>query len=356
MRHILHADLDAFYASVEQLDNPRLRCKPVVVGGSPNSRGVVAAASYEARSFGIRSAMSMAEALLRCPQAIRIKPRFGRYQQISNQVMGIFREITPFVEPVSLDEAYLDVTDLVSPKRLPGLIAIELKTQIRTKTKLTISVGVATSKSVAKIASGIDKPDGLTVVLPRENRTFLSMLSVDKLSGVGPKTASRMADEGVFKIGDLASMSDKWLHARFGRSGLFFGDLARGKDNRKISSHRKRKSVSAETTLTFDSSDASLLLDIVVRLSDRVMQHLLRHSLHGKTVRIKLRLSDYSTFTRQRTVVAPLSTAEEISNVASELLYKELYPRRLVRLIGVGVSGFTHFQNRPTQPRLTGFD
>ena len=356
MRHILHADLDAFYASVEQRDNPRLRGKPVVVGGSPNSRGVVAAASYEARRFGVRSAMPMITALQRCPQAIRVDPRFHRYGEVSSQVVAMFREITPLVEPLSLDEAHLDVTDSVSAQRPPGMIAAELKAEVRTETGLTISVGVATSKSVAKIASEIDKPDGLTVVPPGTEREFLAPLSVDKLWGVGPKTAARLADDGVHRIGDLASASEEWLRARFGRMGPFLGHLARGEDDRPVAVERERKSVSAETTLATDSGDPGLLFDLVARLSDRVGQHLARNELRGKTVRVKLRLADFTTFTRQTTLSEPAGTTEVVTTAARELLRRELQPGRLFRLVGVSVSGFEAPQEQPGQPRLAGFE
>ena len=204
MRHILHADFDAFYASVEQLDNPTLHGKPVVVGGSAEGRGVVASASYEAREFGVRSAMPMRTAQRMCPQAIRVGARFDRYREISQGVMSIFRDLTPLVEPLSLDEAYLDVTAVVDNGRQPPEIAADLKRRVKYELGLTISVGVATSKSIAKIASDMDKPDGLTVVALGEERAFLAPLPISKLWGVGPKTAERLIAEGVETIADIA--------------------------------------------------------------------------------------------------------------------------------------------------------
>ena len=234
LRHILHADFDAFYTSVEQRDNPELRGKPVVVGGSPDSRGVVASASYESRRFGVRSAMPMRTALQRCPQAIRVAPRFDRYGQVSDQLMAILREIADLVEPLSMDEAYLDVTESVAPDRPPGAIAAELRARVQTELGLTISVGVATSRSVAKIASDMDKPDGMTVVPPGTEREFLAPLEVKKLWGIGPKTAARLEGEGIGTIGELASRPEEWWLARFGRTGPHLRRLALGDDDSPV--------------------------------------------------------------------------------------------------------------------------
>ena len=357
MRHILHADFDAFYTSVEQLDDPELRGKPVVVGGSPESRGVVASASYEARKFGVRSAMPMRTALQRCPQAVRVRPRFDRYGEVSRRVMAIFHEITELVEPLSLDEAYLDVTDSVTPFTRPDEIALGLKRRVKQELGLTISVGVAVCKSVAKIASDMDKPDGLTVVPPGEERQFLAPLPVEKLWGVGPKTAARLAQEGVNTIGDLASRSEDWCRTAFGRAGPQMKRLALGLDDQAVVVHRDTKSVSAETTLAVDTAERHALTELVDRLSHRVAKRLERSELRGRTVKVKLRLADFTTFTRQRTREDPVQSADEIAHVAATLLSKELHPGRLFRLIGVGVSGFDHEEdNNPSQPRLVGFE
>ena len=356
MRHILHADLDAFYTSVEQRDNPRLRGKPVVVGGSPESRGVVAAASYEVRRFGVRSAMPMRTALQRCPQAIRVPPRFDRYSQVSQEVMAIFREITPEVEPLSVDEAFLDVTDSVTPELPPATIATDLKSRVRSEIGLTISVGVATSKSVAKIASDMDKPDGLTIVPAGEERGFLSPLGVDKLWGVGPKTAARLANEGINTIGDLATRPEQWWRDKFGRTGPHLRRLAVGEDDSPVVTRRDRKSASAETTLAQDTADSELLVELVDRLSQRVARHLEHSGLRGQTVRVKLRLADFTTFTRQTTLPGAVESPEEIASAARDLLRRELQPGRLFRLVGVGVSGFERPQEPPLQPRLAGLE
>ena len=356
MRHILHADFDAFYTSVEQRDNPSLRGRPVVVGGSPESRGVVAAASYEARRYGIRSAMPMRTAMQRCPHAVRVRPRFDRYGEVSREVMAIFRETATLVEPLSLDEAYLDVTESVTPARTPALIAQALKARVKAELGLTISVGVATSKSVAKVASDMDKPDGLTVVSPGSEREFLAPLAADKLWGIGPKTSARLAAEGVHTIDDLASKGDEWLRKMLGRNGPHMRRLAKGKDDSPVVPSRVRKSVSAESTLAHDTDDAGFLQELVDQLSHRVGETLERRSLEGRTVKLKLRLSDFTTFTRQKTVSEPVGTAEELARAASALLRAELRPGRMFRLVGVGVSGFDNESDEVVQPRLAGFE
>ena len=356
MRHILHADFDAFYAAVEQRDNPALRGKPVVVGGSPEGRGVVASASYEVRRFGVRSAMPMRTALQRCPGAVRVPPRFDRYADVSRQVMAIFRGITPLVEPLSLDEAYLDVTQSVTAASPPARIASALKRRVRADLDLTISVGVATTKSAAKIASDMNKPDGLTVVPPGSERDFLAPLPVDRLWGIGPKTAERMSALGVTTIGELAAMPADWFASHFGRHGLGLRRLSLGEDDRPVVVERERKSVSAETTLPRDSGDPDLLIELVNRLSQRVGAHLERNGAQGRTVKIKLRLADFTTFTRQTTVPYPVRSASEVATVAGDLVRVEVRPGRLFRLVGVGVSGFDQPAERPSQPRLTGFE
>lgn len=356
MRHILHADLDAFYASVEQLDHPALKGRPVVVGGSPDARGVVAAASYEARAFGVRSAMPMRTALQRCPQAIRVAPRFDRYAEISQQVMAIFRQVTPLVEPLSLDEAYLDVTYCVSEGAPAEQIAADLRRRVREEVRLTLSVGVANSKSVAKVASGMGKPDGLTVVPPGAERAFLAPLPVVHLWGIGPKTAARLAERGVHTIGQLAGQTEIWFAATFGKSGPHMRGLALGQDQSPVVVERDVKSVSAETTLAQDTGDPEVVLDIVRRLSQRVARRLERDGRRGYTVKVKLRLSDFTTFTRQDTLAEPVESAAAVEEVAEALVRPELGRGRLFRLVGVGVAGFYDRPPEAVQPRLTGFE
>ena len=360
MRQIIHADFDAFYASVEQLDNPDLRDRPVVVGGSPEDRGVVASASYEARRFGVRSAMPMRTALRLCPDAVRTPTNFTRYREVSRRVMAIFREYTPLVEPLSLDEAYLDVTALVATGRVADQIASQLKSRVKEELGLTISVGVATSKSVAKIASDFDKPDGFTVVPPGTERDFLSPLPVGRLWGVGPKTVERLNAEGIHTIGDLASQTDEWFTRMFGRTGGRIRSLALGDDDSAVVVERETKSISSESTFTQDTGDRDELLEMVSRLSQDVARGLSDNALRGRTVKIKLRLSDFTTLTRQKTLLEPVDAAEDIARTAGALLDTVLVQERKFRLIGVGVSGFDARQDNKdrletVQLRLAGF-
>ena len=354
MRHILHADFDAFYASVEQLDDPSLRGKPVVVGGSPERRGVVAAASYEARRYGVRSAMPMRTALNQCPHAVRVPPRFPRYHEMSARVMDIFRQTTPLVEPLSLDEAFLDITRRVELGQDPVECAKGLRQRVESGLGLTISVGVATSKSVAKIASGMGKPDGLTVVEPGKERGFLADLPVDRLWGVGPKTAARLTGQGFKTIGQIADMSEVWWTSSFGKSGAAMRRLALGQDDREVVVERERKSVSAETTLAQDTGDPEVLADLVDRLSQRVGEHLTESGIRARTVKVKLRLSDFTTFTRQTTLGEYVSSPEAVAGAADALVRRELRPGRLFRLVGVGASGLMSDAEEPVQPRLEG--
>ena len=356
MRHILHADFDAFYASVEQLDNPELRGKPLAVGGSPDSRGVVASASYEAREYGVRSAMPMRTAFNLCPSLLRVNARFDRYRSVSHAVMEIFTEITSLVEPLSLDEAYLDVTESVVSGQIAADIARELKTRVKDELGLTISVGAGTSKSVAKIASDLEKPDGLTVVPPGEEVSFLAPLHVGTLPGVGPKTQEQLKAQGIVTIGDLASCDDVWLSEKFGRNGAYIKQLALGRDDRVVQTQRDTKSISSETTLVSDTGDPDALHELVRRLSLDVSRSLGRKKLVGRTVKLKLRLSDFTTFTRQVTLPEPAQTSERIAVAASELMDREIGGGRTFRLVGVGVSGFGT-KDEPggtVQPRLPG--
>ena len=352
MRHILHADMDAFYASVEQRDNPELAGKPVLVGGSPTSRGVVAAASYEARRFGVHSAMPMSVAVRQCPHAVIVRPRFDRYHEVSEQIRAIFLGVTPLVEPLSLDEAYLDVTAVVTPDRSPESIAREIKSRVRLDVGLTISVGVSTCKSVAKVASDFDKPDGLTVVPSGSEGAFLAPLAVRKLWGIGPKTAARLETEGVHTIGQLAQRPDEWFTRWFGKRGPEIRLMANGQDEHPVATERETKSVSAETTLAEDVSELEDLRAIVRRVSERVARHLEGSGLQGRTVTLKLRLSDFTTFTRQVTLPTPVSEASQIDEVAQGILEREATPGRWFRLIGVGVS---HFGPAPENPQLALF-
>lgn len=352
MRHILHADFDAFYASVEQLDDPSLRGRPVVVGGSPNGRGVVASASYEARHYGVRSAMPMRTALDQCPLATRVSPRFERYHEISDRVMAIFLKTTCLVEPMSLDEAFLDVTETVAYGQDPVLLAKDLRKHIRSNLGLTISVGVATNKSVAKIASDMDKPDGLTVVDPGTEYDFLAPLPVDRLWGIGHKMRLLLAHQGIRTIGQMTDRPEAWWIDTFGKLGPQIRKLALGRDDRPVVINRERKSISAETTLNRDTLDSDVLDDLVDRLSQRVGEHLRSSHLKAKTVKVKLRLASFTTFTRQITFSEPINSPAEVARAASALARTEFQTGRLFRLVGISVSGLQREEQENFQQRL----
>ena len=339
---LLHADLDAFFAKVEQHDRPELRGRPVIVGGPAEARGVVAAASYEARAFGVRSAQPMKTALRRCPQAVRLDPRFARYREVSAQVFACFRAWTPLVEPLSLDEAYLDITAAISERTTERVrdAAVRLKAEVRAATGLTLSVGAGTTKSVAKIASDLEKPDGLVVVAAGTERSFLAPLPIGRLWGVGPKAEERLRRIGVTTIGDLAELDRAWIEDRFGRWGALLHDLAQGRDPRQVCPERETKSVGRETTFAEDTSDATRLESVATRLADEVAQSLRRHALRGRTVTLKLRDASFQTHTRQITLAAPTDDPAVIGATARRLLGPELRPGRRFRLLGVSVSGF----------------
>ena len=352
-RFIIHADLDAFYAAVEQMDNPALRGLPVLVGGRPEGRGVVATASYEARRFGVHSAMPMATAVRQCPEGIIVRPRFDRYREVSSQVINVFRDVTETVQPVSLDEAYLDVTE-ASQERPAIAIAIDIKERVATEVGLTISVGLGTGKCVAKIASDLQKPDGLVVVPVGGEAEFLAPLAVSKLIGVGPKSVARLNADGVHTIGQLAAMPDDWFARRFGKRGSSIRDHSRGIDHDAVQTSREAKSISSETTFAEDLADRSELESVMNRLSGNVADALERKGLAGRTVTAKMRLSDFTTFTRQTTFSDATDDVDTIATAAWTLLERELVAGRAFRLLGVGVSGFTSASDRQIGPAPTG--
>ncbi len=335
MPTIMHADLDAFYASVEQLDDPEKRGKPVVVGGSPDHRGVVAAASYEARVHGVRSAMPMSTAFRLCPEAIRVPPRFGRYAEVSREVMGVFRALTTLVEPLSLDEAYLDVSGWVADGAEPVALARTLKQEIRVKTGLTISVGVASSKSVAKIASDMRKPDGLVFVPPGDEASFLAPLGVRALWGVGPKAEKRLIEAGVRTIGELADCSDGRAQRLLGNGGLFFRNMARGIDERAVVVEHERKSVSAERTFTEDLSDGPEFRAALHEIAEEVGRRLGAAHASARTVAIKLRYSNFKTVTRQQTLPVASDEVWVIEAASQQLLDALVQPGDRFRLLGI---------------------
>ena len=338
-RYILHADLDAFYASVEQRDAPELKGRPVVVGGPPEARGVVAAASYEARKYGIHSAMPMRTAVKLCNDLVRVSPRFSRYHELSGQVMSIFLGVTPLVQPLSLDEAHLDISERVEPEEVDRTAA-GIKARVMVETGLVVTIGGGVSKTVAKIASQVAKPDGLLLVPPGDEQAFLAPLDVEMLWGVGPKTAEAFRKHGVSTIGHLAACDEGWLRLNFGKRGPELKDRALGRDNEQVTTDRDTKSVSAETTMQVDVEDEGVLLEQLERLTQGVAMRLQKEGLRGKTVAVKLRLSDFTTFTRQSTLPTPTDEADAIFTAGYKLLSRELGPGRRFRLVGIGVSNF----------------
>ena len=345
--------MDAFFASVEQRDNPELRGKPVLVGGSPKGRGVVAAASYESRVFGCKSAMPMRNAVRLCPHAEIVRPRFSRYREVSSIVMSIFRDVSPLVEPLSVDEAFIDVSHRVREGAMPAELGQWIRDRVKRETGLTVSCGVATSKSVAKIASDQDKPDGLTVVAPGTEAAFLAPLPISDLWGVGPKTADRLRGAGIETVGDLSERPLPWLIDRFGSRGEWFWQLARGLDDRDVSVERETKSISSETTFAEDVGSETKLSAVASEQASSVAKRLVEHGFRARTVQIKLRLSDFTTFTRQRTLSSPTSDPAIIQRTALSLLREQLSPVRKFRLVGVGVLGL---EQRPVASQLSMFD
>jgi DNA polymerase-4 len=336
LRRILHIDMDAFYASVEQRDNQVLRGRPVAVGGSPEHRGVVAAASYEARAFGVRSAMSMARAIRLCPALVIVPPDFARYKAASNAVLTIFREVTPHVEPLSLDEAYLDVTENAWHEPLATPVARRLKERIRADTGLTASAGVAPNKFLAKIASGWKKPDGLTVISPDRVEPFLQRLPVDALWGVGPVTARKLRARGIERLVDVRTVDPQELQDTVGSLAEWLRQLAQGIDDRPVVPNRETKSSGSESTYAKDLTDPEEMREEIREMASQAAAWLTRQSLLARTVTIKVRYSDFTTVTRSHSAPPTRDTAA-IAQRAVELLDRTEAPRRAVRLLGVSV-------------------
>jgi DNA polymerase-4 len=336
VRRILHIDMDAFYASVEQRDSPELRGKPVAVGGDPSHRGVVAAASYEARAFGVRSAMPMARAVRLCPSLIIVAPDFARYRAASQAVFAIFRGVTPLVEPLSLDEAYLDVTENSWGERLGRVVAQRLKVDIKMATGLTASAGVAPNKFLAKIASAWKKPDGLTVIPPDRVETFLQTLPVDALWGVGPVTAKRLRERGIERLPDVRTADPATLRDAVGSQADWLRRLADGRDERPVVPDRGAKSCGTENTFSHDLTDREQIRKALEDMAREDAAWLARKGLVCRTVTIKVRYADFATVTRSDTR-APTRNADEIASRAVGLLERTDADRRAVRLLGVSV-------------------
>src|SRR5262249_31409304 len=336
VRRILHIDMDAFYASVEQRDRPELRGHPVAVGGSPESRGVVAAASYEARAHGVRSAMPMSRALRLCPQLVVVSPDFAKYRAVSSRVFALYREVTSLVEPLSLDEAYLDVSENSWGEPLGVEVAKRLKAAIRETTGLTASAGVAPNKFLAKIASGWCKPDGLTVVAPERVEHFLQQLPVEALWGVGPVTAKRLHERGIRRLVDVRTADLETLRAAVGSMTEWLQKLASGGDDRPVEPNRPSKSSSSECTYAQDLVDLERMREEIDGMVRDNVRWLDRKGLVARTVTIKVRYSDFTTVTRSHST-APTRDPEQLAERAIALLARTEAGTRPVRLLGAGV-------------------
>jgi DNA polymerase-4 len=350
IRRILHCDMDCFYAAVHVRDQPELRGRPVVVGGDPNGRGVVAAASYEARRFGIHSALPAARARRLCPDVVFLRPDFRRYRSEAEAIFAIYREFTPAVEPMSLDEAYLDVSDHLDPFGSGTAIAEEIRRRVHAERSLTVSVGVAPNKLVAKIASDFDKPDGLTVVRPNDVADFLAPLPVRRLHGIGPATEKALAALDVNTVAELRALSLDRLLDRFGHWGRSLWKSARGIDDRAVHSGHDRKSLSTERTFPADLDDLGAMDDVLAEMAEQVSQGLERRNLAASTVTVKVRYPDFTTLTRSHTLSSPVTSAATIAGCACELLRRTEAAQRAVRLLGVGASGLV--PGRFEQPSL----
>ena len=336
---ILHVDMDAFYASVEERERPELKGKPVIVGGSPKGRGVVAAANYKAREFGVHSAMPASKAVRLCPEAIFLPSRIGFYAEVSEQIHKIFYDYTPLVEPLSLDEAFLDVT--ASEKRFGGAEAIgrAIKQRIKNEIRLTASVGIAPNKFVAKVASDLGKPDGFVVVQPDDIQAFLDPLPVSRLWGVGKVTGRALEQKGIQTIEQLRRQPSGLLHDLLGKWGDHLWELAHGRDDRAVVPDREAKSISHETTFETDHREFPLLRSYMVDLAEQVARRLRRHGLRARTVEIKIRFADFKTITRSRALSKATDTTQDLVRAAVELLKTNL-PKKHggVRLLGMGVN------------------
>lgn len=339
-RKIIHIDMDAFFAAVEQRDFPEYRGKPLIVGGSPDKRGVVATCSYEAREFGIHSAMSSARAYKLCPQAIVVKPRFEAYREASNIIREIFNEFTDLVEPLSLDEAYLDVSKSNKFDGSATYIAKEIKKRIFERTKLTASAGVSYNKFLAKVASDMNKPDGITVIRPQQGVAFVEQLAVGKFYGVGKATEARMKAIGINTGSDLKKLTAEECQQYFGKSGEYYYNICRGIDRREVVSHRERKSLGSETTFEKDLDSVDEMLKVLGVLAIEVADSLTEKELKGYTVTLKVKYDNFEQITRSKTLLKAIMNAEDLLLVIAALLTKTEIESRKVRLLGITVSNF----------------
>ncbi|WP_374987996.1 DNA polymerase IV [Marinoscillum sp. MHG1-6] len=331
--------MDAFFASVEQHDNPELKGKPVAVGGS-KERGVVAAASYEARKFGVKSAMPSSIAARQCPDLIFVKPRFSRYKEVSEQIREVFHEYTDLVEPLSLDEAYLDVTQNKLGIEYATQIGREIKRKIKERTALTASAGISYNKFLAKIASDMDKPDGFYVILPEQAEAFLSKLPISKFFGIGKATAEKMKKAGIFTGADLRKKSLSDLQLRYGKTGEYYYHICRGEDSRPVIPDRERKSISAENTFELDLTSYEEVVKEAMNIADITFKRYDKLEKSGRTITLKVKFDDFKSITRSHTLEQPLQSLETLRSEVMRLIDPNITETNGVRLLGVGISNF----------------
>lgn len=340
-RTILHVDMDAFFAAIEQLDNPRYRGKPVIVGADPKGgtgRGVVATASYEARKYGVHSALPISQAYRRCPHGVYVRGRMQRYSEVSGQLMDVLREFTPIIQKISVDEAFLDVTKSLGLFGGIDALAKSVKDQIKNELQLTASVGVAPNKFLAKIASDLQKPDGLVMVQPGMEKVFLKDLAISKLWGVGKKTEAALSDIGIATIGQIAELSEQELGKKFGKWGHALWKLSNGIDNRPVEPWGPQKSISQERTFYEDTDDQELIEKTLLKLAESLTAMMRKGQLKGRTIALKVRFEDFSTFTRSKTFDDFIDSTQIIKGVAISLYRNFNKENKKVRLLGVGVS------------------
>ncbi len=344
MRKVIHIDMDAFFASVEQRDFPEYRGKPLIVGGKPDSRGVVAACSYEARRFGVHSAMPSSRAYRLCPEAIFVRHRFDVYRQCSEQIRSIFARYTQMIEPLSLDEAFLDVSNSEHCQGSATLIAEQIRSDIKQELNLTASAGVSYNKFLAKIASDLNKPDGLSVIRPEQAEAFISSLPIRKFFGIGKATEAKMHQFGIRTGADLRRHSKLELQQRFGKSGEFYYNIVRGIDERPVRSSRQRKSIGKETTFSQDSIDASEIQSILEGIAGRIAELLSDKNMLARTITLKVKYSDFQQVTRSQTSVADLFLVDDLLSHIPALIARTEIGQRPVRLVGISVSNL-HLRN-----------
>ncbi|OWV65510.1 DNA polymerase IV [Rhizobium sp. R339] len=350
VRKIIHVDMDAFYASVEQRDNPELRGRPVAVGGSA-ARGVVAAASYEARKFGVHSAMPSVTAKRKCPDLIFVPPRFEVYKAVSQQIREIFAEYTPIIEPLSLDEAYLDVTENLKGIAIATEIASEIRARIKQVTGLNASAGISYNKFLAKMASDLNKPNGQAVITPRNGPAFIETLPIKKFHGVGPATAEKMHRLGIDNGADLKGKTLEFLVEHFGKSGPYFYGIARGTDERQVKPNRVRKSVGAEDTFSQDLHAFEPAREGLQPLIEKVWGYCETNGIGVKTVTLKVKYADFNQITRSKTVPSPLAAITDLEEIVGLLLAPIFPPRKGIRLLGVSLSSLER-RAAGTEPQL----